>query len=223
MPIAINLTGKKFGRLTALKDVGKNKRGRVWECMCDCGKFVQVISTYLTSMHTRSCGCLQPDMAKASGEKRRTHGHTSNKNKQFAYEYHTWASMKNRCYRVGNASYKNYGARGITVCDRWLNSFENFYADMGPRPSNEHSLDRIDTNSGYSPENCRWADKYQQAQTRTNVRAITAFGKTQSAAAWERDTGIPSMVIRNRLDSGWDVEKTLTTQKRGIKRAGKTA
>lgn len=215
MPIASNLVGKRFGRLQAIEDVGRCVRGRIWKCVCDCGQEKEVISQALVSGHTKSCGCLQPDAARWSGVKRRTHGHTTLENKQNAHEYFIWSSMKSRCTNPRNASFKSYGARGIVVCGRWMDSYEAFFEDMGQRPSSDHSLDRIDTNKGYSPDNCRWADKLQQAQTRTNVRKIEAFGQVMTAAAWSRELGVSAMAIRNRIDAGWTAEDAVTKPIRG--------
>lgn len=215
MPIASNLSGVRFGRLTAVEDTGRCVRGRIWRCVCDCGTEKLVVSQALRSGHTKSCGCLQPDAARESGVKRRTHGHTTRESKDSASEYFIWSSMKARCANPKNASYKRYGARGIDVCDRWLSSYEDFFNDMGARPSKEHSLDRIDTNKGYFPENCRWADKFQQAETRTNVRRIDVSGRVMTAAAWSREYGVPAMAIRNRIDAGWSAEDAVMKPIRG--------
>jgi hypothetical protein len=213
MPIAENLAGQKFGRLTAIEDIGKTTRGRVWRCMCECGQEAESVSTYLKNGHKKSCGCLHADSAKISGIKQRTHGYTTTDKKWTASEYGVWMSMKARCGNPKASSYKRYGARGIAVCERWM-KFENFIQDMGPRPTNKHSLDRIDTDKGYEPGNCRWADQMQQAQTRTNVRKIHAFGETMTAAMWGRRTGITAMTIRNRIDAGWTPEDAVTKPKR---------
>lgn len=217
MPVAENLSGKRFGKLVAVCDIGRTSRGRIWNCICDCGAETTSISTYLKNGHKRSCGCLHAESARVAGEKQRTHGHTSKERKKSASEYHAWSSMKTRCLNPNVHNYKRYGARGITVCERWAD-FQNFYADMGPKPSSKHSLERLDTNGNYEPKNCVWADAFQQASTRTNVRSIEAFGKIMTAAAWSRETGIPATVIRNRLDSGWDVEKALSVSVRKLTR-----
>lgn len=217
MPIAEDLTGKRFGKLVAICDIGKTKRGRVWKCVCDCGSETTSVVCYLKNNHKRSCGCLHAESAKVAGKKQETHGHTTKERKKTSSEYHAWASMKSRCLNPKNHSFKRYGGRGINICDRWMD-FSNFYNDMGKKPTKKHSLERIDTDKGYFPSNCVWADAFQQASTRTNVRSISAFGKTLTAAAWERETGVSASVIRNRIDSGWDVEKALTTPIRKINR-----
>ena len=217
MPVAENLSGQRFGKLVAVCDIGRTNRGRVWNCVCDCGAETTSISTYLKNGHKRSCGCLHAESAKVAGAKQRTHGHTAKERKRSASEYHAWSSMKSRCFNPNVHSYKRYGARGITVCERW-SDFQNFYEDMGPKPSCKHSLERLDTNGNYEPKNCVWADAFQQASTRTNVRSIEAFGKVMTAAAWSRETGITATVIRNRLDSGWDVAKALSVPVRKFAR-----
>lgn len=217
MPVAENLSGMRFGKLVAVCDVGRTKRGRVWKCVCDCGSETESISTYLKNGHKRSCGCLHAESAKLASVKHQTHGHTTKDRKKFASEYNAWASMKSRCLNPNSHGFKRYGARGIKVCERWLN-FAKFYEDMGPKPTQKHSLERLNTDGNYEPSNCVWADAIQQASTRTNVRSITAFGKTMTAAAWERETGIPATAIRNRIDSGWDIKRVLNTPVRNINR-----
>jgi len=213
MPVAENLTGQKFGRLTAIEDIGKTTKGRVWRCVCECGQETKGVSAQLKQGHKKSCGCLHADSAKIAGIKQRTHGYTAVGKKWTSSEYGVWMSMKARCGNPKTASYKRYGGRGIMVCDRWM-KFDNFIQDMGPRPTNKHSLDRIDTNKGYEPGNCRWADQMQQAQTRTNVRHIHAFGETMTAAMWERKTGITALTIRNRIDAGWPPEEAVIKPKK---------
>jgi hypothetical protein len=124
-------------------------------------------------------------------------------------EYVTWLNMKQRCYDPACRSYRWYGARGITVCDRWRDSFDNFYADMGPRPSKSDSIDRLDGNGSYSQENCRWATKQEQvANLRSNV-VIEFNGKKQHIAAWARKTGLSEKVIGERRKKGLPPEQIL--------------
>jgi hypothetical protein len=128
----------------------------------------------------------------------------------YSPEYRTWAGMKARCYSPGNAAYYKYGARGITVCDRWL-VFENFIADMGKRPSTKHTLDRIDGTKGYEPSNCRWATpQQQQLNLKNNVR-IAFDGKFLTAGEWSQIIGIDAKTISSRYQKlGWTAEETLT-------------
>lgn len=132
-------------------------------------------------------------------------------------EHALWIRMRQRCSNPKSTQYKYYGGRGITVCDRWQ-VFSNFFADMGPRPSLEYSIDRIDVNGNYEPGNVRWATKQTQAQNTTAAALITYQGETLNLCEWERKTGISSSTISRRLKRGWSVEEAMTiTPKLGIK------
>jgi hypothetical protein len=132
-----------------------------------------------------------------------THGDTRSP------EHIAWCNIKARCYKPSHNSYPNYGAKGITVCERWLNSFENFLADMGRRPSLSHSIERKDNSLGYSKENCIWADKKAQARNRTNNRRVTIGGTTLLLCEWADKTGIRWDTLKYRLDAGWPESKLL--------------
>jgi hypothetical protein len=118
--------------------------------------------------------------------------------------------MRSKCKFPSQNHYKNYGGRGIAVCERWENSFEDFLADMGPKPSPKHSIDRIDVNGIYEPSNCRWAASKEQANNRRTNHLIAAFGRSQTIARWSRETGIGSATIRHRLSRGLSPEDALT-------------
>lgn len=155
-----DIVGKKFGRWIVLKFTErKYQRRPYYLCRCECGREKEVNRSFLLNGRSKSCGCLAGDVAKLRCT---THGHTSG---GFTKAYRTWQGIKNRCYNANVKAYKYYGGRGITVCERWLHSFENFLADMG-EPEPGLSIDRINNDKGYSPENCRWATFSEQMRNR---------------------------------------------------------
>lgn len=196
----MDLTGKHFGRLLVIEFAGQVEYGSIgnkrtmWRCRCSCGKSVVVAAMRLRKGETQSCGCLHREILKTQGV---THGMTRNGHK--ATEYRIWRGIKNRCYNKNEPAFKNYGARGITVCDRWRDSFENFYADMGPRPSKDMTLDRTNNDLGYSPENCRWATATQQARNSRHAVPITIGGETRSISEWAEKCGIGKRTLWHRL------------------------
>lgn len=200
----LDLKGQRFGKLKVIK-LTKNKKGvSVWECLCNCGKTTFVVYNKLHTGHTKSCGCLAQEM----GVCVRTHN-CSNRNKR-TFEYWIWASMLKRCKSKTDKSFKNYGGRGIKVCERW-HKFENFLEDMGEKPTPKHSIDRIDNNGNYCPENCRWATQKEQARNKRNNYLITFRGKTKCLQQWAEDYNIKWFTVRNRLENNWDIEEALTT------------
>ncbi len=205
-----NLLNEKFGRLTVIRYNGKNKNGRaIWICNCECdlGETIRkekaISSNHLLRGDCISCGCLvkeSPNNLK--------HGMTKTP------EYKAWTSMKDRCYNSTLNQYKDYGGRGITICDRWLNSFENFYEDMGQRPSQEYSLDRVDNNGNYCKENCRWSTRKEQGNNKRNNHILEYDSQRLTIAEWSIKLNIDRNLIKNRLKYGWPIEKALTTPKR---------
>jgi len=180
MGLRLHLLGKKFNRLTVIKDAGLDSSKKViWECLCDCGKIIVCNSYKLTHNSTKSCGCYKKDWHTKNKVK---HGQSSENFK--TSEYIAWKNMKSRCYNSKNSRYADWGGRGIKVCDRWLNSFENFFYDMGKKPSTKHSLDRIDVNGNYEPDNCRWATNKEQASNKNINRHLTADNKTMNMSDW---------------------------------------
>jgi len=159
-----DLTGQKYGRLTVVSFDGISKNGAaLWLCKCKCDKLVSVIASSLCLGRTLSCGCLHRERLRAIAYK---HGHADYRNAAVSVEYYAWTSMTQRCTNPKRWNYKNYGGRGIVVCERWLKSFPDFLADMGRKPSPDLSLDRIDNEGNYEPSNCRWATKSQQQRNR---------------------------------------------------------
>ena len=189
----LNLTGKVFNRLTVLREAPMRKQKSFWDCICICGNEVTVWGSALTTRQTQSCGCLQKERA---AEAHRTHGMSHVKSP----EYCAWVNMKTRCYNEKVAD-KDYFGKGITVCDRWLNSFENFYADMGKRPSNHHSIDRINNDKGYSPENCRWATLDIQATNKKRVVYYETNGIRKNLQEWSNYFGVHQANLMNTLKS----------------------
>lgn len=204
MSVFINLTGKRFGSLTVLKYCKGSQGCRSrWLCRCKCGNMTKVDAPNLKNGHTKSCGCLRGEVCRRAAI---THGLSKTE------EYGIWHGMKNRCYNENDQKHwKNYGGRGIKICDRWRNSFEHFIADMGHRPSVKHTLERLDNNGDYSPSNCRWEIPSTNLNNkRTNIR-IEFNGRIQTVTQWARELNMHQATLRYRLKRGWPVEKTLLT------------
>jgi hypothetical protein len=201
-----DLTGQKFSRLTVIAR-GPNKGDEArWHCKCDCGKEVLVMRCSLARGATQSCGCMMKERSRIfAASQFTTHG-LSRTN-----EYRIYAGMKTRCYNKASRTYQNYGGRGIIVCQRWLDSFEQFLADMGRRPSRQHSIERRDNEGPYSPMNCVWATIRQQANNKRNVRLYSHNGRSQSLARWAREIGMQHQTLRHRVNAGWDIASAITT------------
>ena len=195
----IDLTGQRFGLLTVSEFYeGKNKKS-YWTCICDCGNETIVRADQLKDGTTKSCGCyakdrslielpdFTPDVAAAKAKSIYKH-------------------MKQRCYNEGNTRYKNYGGRGIKICDRWLESFENFYEDMGSPPSHKHQLDRKDNNGNYELENCHWVTNKQNNQNKETDFSVTYKEITRPLYQWVAELGIDFSTAKKRIVCGWSVE-----------------
>lgn len=171
------------------------------QCRCECGVVANVRNNSLKRKQSTSCGCKRTEKVIAS---RVSHGAT--RFGKTATEYKAWQSMMLRTGNSNTRSFPRYGGRGITVCDRWLNSFEAFLEDMGQRPSSEHSIDRIDNNGNYEPTNCRWATRSEQQNNRAVSRHLVVHGVKKSLPEWAREVGIHSKTIHERLRRGWSDE-----------------
>lgn len=195
-----DLTGSRYGNLIAIYRVSMDKHGRsIWLCQCDCGKTSEVMIGNLTSGNSTSCGC------KKGKWKHGGHGSPA---------YRSWSHMLTRCNNRKHGGYRSYGGRGITVIPRWRD-FSEFVKDMGQPPGDgRFSLDRIDNNKGYSPENCRWATRVQQARNRSDTRMITFRGETKCLAEWvatEGGYGVYQQLVNARLALGWSLSLALKT------------
>ncbi len=198
-----NLTGQRFGRLVAIRHGEKHPKynGKTWLCKCDCGETKTVRTPLLTAGFVVSCGCRKKEIQRFGSI---THGLSRTR------EYKCYKLIKDRCYNPNYKRFHDWGGRGIKMCERWLNSFQAFYADMGPRPSNDHSIERIDNNGDYWPGNCYWATRSQQANNRRSNRFIIFNKKTKTIMEWSRLVNIPYATIVARLNYGWSAEDVLT-------------
>ena len=205
----IDLTGKTFGRWSVVKRAENSPQGQaMWLCRCECGNERAMLSILLRRGISRSCGCLHRDDL----VKRNTvHGGSVIGNRKA--EYNIWSGVIKRCTNPKCRAWKNYGGRGITICDRWRHSFANFLADVGERPSIKHSLDRYpDQNGNYEPGNVRWATAKEQCRNKRNNRLITLNGETRCVAEWADVLGLKASVISNRLHFGATPEQALRPQ-----------
>ena len=188
-----------FGRLCV---TSKSDRPRHWNCLCDCGSVSVVRVDHLLAGRVLSCGCLSSERTAARnvlGAKHRLCNTPA---------YKSWQAMRTRCLNKNSDQYPDYGARGITVCERW-NSFENFLEDMGPRPDGT-TIDRIENDKGYEKSNCQWSTMRDQENNKRSNVYLEFNGRSMTAAAWSRETGIGYQTLRKRMDAGWSPDRTLT-------------
>lgn len=201
----LDLTGHQYGLLTvtAFAGLSKGKRPeRLWLCRCSCTTEKIVRQNNLRSGHTQSCGC---HMKAQTSQANTKHGYTRTPT------YVCWRNMKARCLNSNDTSYENYGQRGIKVCNRWLDNFENFLEDMGEKPSSCHSIERIDVDGDYEPANCKWATSSEQARNyRRNVH-IEHNGRRQCVKDWASELGMHQSVLRYRLKAGWSINQAFYT------------
>lgn len=185
----IDLTGKSFNRLTVLRRNGSKSNFAAWECRCICGNIVTVAGVNLRKGHTTSCGCAVKDFIVGVNK---THGCTGTPT------YRSWLKMRERCLDESNIGFALYKGKGITVCERWRDSFENFLADMGERPEGA-SLDRIDSSGPYTPDNCRWASATTQSRNRELCRGVFEFdGEEHTLSSVAKKLGIAWKTAKRR-------------------------
>lgn len=207
MPNKLNLMNQRFGRLVVISEHKNKGKKTQWVCICDCGQKCIVKTGQLRSMKTESCGCLRKENAVKNGKKMWT-THSMNKSP----EHRSYHAMLARCYRKTHKSYYDYGGRGIKVCDRWRNSFENFFEDIGKRPSKKHSLGRIDNNSDYMPDNCKWETVIEQANNKRNNFIIEVDGIEKTLPEWCKTYNIDYHQVYTRIiNKGWTPKKALKT------------
>lgn len=182
--------GERYHHLVADKYAGKNEQGNVlWVFKCDCGNTVTKRAGDVKSGNTQSCGCFKLIV-------RKTHGMRKSR------EYHIWTGIKQRCYNKNELGYRHYGGRGIVMSDKWLHSFETFYADMGSCPSEDHSIERVDVNGNYCKENCTWATDAEQAANRRNTVKLRYKGREMLQAHIVKEMGINQGTFNTWLKRG---------------------
>lgn len=206
--------GYRSHRLVVVRrSVFKTKDGGLWWVQCDCGEFLLKSTSAISQNEAKSCGCILRQIRREGGARKR-HRH-----------YGRWVSMISRCSDPKNANYKNYGGRGITVCKEWRDNFWVFVKDIGDPPTEQHSLDRINNDGNYEPNNVRWATQKQQRNNTRKVRWLTLNGVTKNISTWGAEINICPSQIRRRIEKKrWSVERALTTSKihKGIALAGVT-
>lgn len=206
-------TGQKFGRLLVVKYLYTNDRRKaVWLCKCECGSYIEVPSENLVTNNTKSCGCLHREMAKKK-IKKLIESQTKYKRlyeKDIAIVFN---QMKRRCYNKKCKAYKNYGERGIRICKEWLDDFNKFYEwSINNGYKKELSIDRIDVDGDYEPNNCRWITNLQQQNNKRNNKYLEFNGERMTYAEWSRKLKIPISTIVDRVRRGYTVEKILNTK-----------
>lgn len=202
------LIGKRFERLVVIKRLEPRKGHMHWLCKCDCGNFTEVSTGRLNSGQTKSCGCLQKERA---AENKKVHGLYYNEGGKKSKLYRVWSRMKERCFNPNSFAYKDYGGRGIRVCDEWLD-YEPFHKWSILNNYREgFSIERVDNDGNYEPSNCKWIPISQQASNRRSVRYLTFNGQTMSVTEWGEKLDLKPTNILTRLRRGWTVERALTT------------
>ena len=208
--------GRKFGRITVISEHDRLKYDKNWvvrymmNCLCECGTEKVIDLSSLRAGRTLSCSCYNREV---NTKKQTTHGLSKENGKKSKISC-IWTAMKQRCYNPKNKNYNNYGGRGIKVCDRWKDSIENFVNDMGNRPSDEYSLERLEVNGNYCPENCIWILKENQAKNTRRTHKITYNGKTKCLNDWCKELNLKYSRIRHMIkDLKLTFEEAITVPK----------
>lgn len=209
-----NRVGKRYGRLVVVSRaedmvLSSGRKITMWNCICDCGNTCSIATTSLGSGLTKSCGCINTEKRKSRDTKRRKYPDYDTRKRSL---YKRWVNIRKRCYSKSNHNYPNYGGRGIKMCDTWRNdylSFEKWSLEHGFEKS--LTIDRIDVNGDYCPENCRWVGNHTQQRNKRNNRLITYKNETHTLSEWSDITGIDRSTISSRIDKfNWSIEDALT-------------
>lgn len=198
---AIDLQGQRFGRLSVLDKAPNKGLRRQWRCRCDCGSDAIVGAASLRDGSTTSCGCFHREQV---SERFSTHGMSG------TATYRVWKSMRERCYSPAHKNYADYGGRGIGICERWAQDYRNFFADMGERPAGK-TIERLDVNGNYNPDNCVWADATVQSRNRRSARIVNVQGRDMCVSEASELYGLCARTVGHRLSQGWDVMAALQT------------
>lgn len=205
-PVDPNVSGKRFGKLVAGEAVRKGSKWRI-NCRCDCGKEKSVQYDNLKCGNTISCGCHRRNKTIMRSTK-----HGDCRRGKRACEFTTWVTMIDRCTNPKTKHFNRYGGRGITVCQKWMDSYEAFLNDVGRRPSQKHSIDRINNDGNYEPGNVRWATSLEQNNNRRDNVIWEFSGKRQTIGQWGQELNIkPKLLWQRAFVAKWSLEKTLTT------------
>lgn len=202
----LDLTGKTFGRLTVSGFGHVRGQRTIWRCVCSCGNLIEVIGKNLANGNTSSCGCLHSDEVRT---RLTTHGLTH------STEFNSWRGMIERCTSPVCGRFKDYGGRGIQVCERWL-SFQAFITDMGMKPTPKHTIERENNEGNYEPGNCIWATRAVQSLNRRANRVLELNGQSKCLKQWAAEYGMDYYTIHSRIKRGWSVADAITTP---VKRA----
>lgn len=206
IPKKLNLIGQKFGRLTVVEQVEYKNKKVYWLCKCKCGNFCKVPTGNLRSGNTTSCGCVHKNMMK---EQFKTHGYTNSR------LYVTWCGIKDRCYNAHCKIYKHYGGRGIKMCDEWLHNFQAFYNwSINNGYNDTLTIDRIDVNGNYEPNNCRWVTAKEQARNRRSCRYYTINEQRHCLKDWCEILDLNYKKVYSRLRYGWSICEALELKER---------
>ncbi len=190
----VDLTGQRFGRLTVMEYVGREHHSSCWACLCDCGEVIKSQASALKSGERVSCGCYRSERMATLTLKHGERG--GEKRKRTSPEYKAWDSIKQRCHNPSDKAWEWYGAKGITVCDRWRESFDAFLTDMGRRPDGCDSIERKRGHLGYTPANCVWATHKAQARNRSNNRLVLFAGRQMPLVEAAELAGVPYRTVK---------------------------